>query len=325
MTERCAPTLIALDWGTSSLRAYLLGDGGQVLATLHRPWGIQHTPDGDFARAYAELVGDWCQKWPGLPALACGMIGSRQGWREVPYARCPATANDLVDGLLALDTACGTLHLVPGVLDASALPNVIRGEETQVFGALQLAPELCDNALLVLPGTHSKWVTVRDGAISHFATHMTGELFAVLRDHSILGRPAREQGSERSDDAFYRGLDAARDSAAEGVSARLFSTRSLLLTGRLTAAESLDYLSGLLIGEELRSVLAGLVGGVCPPLVLIGDAQLCERYRLALLRFGVTSVRTLENAGVAGLWHLAGAAGLVNVMPTPASRNALHV
>lgn len=324
MTERLAPTLIALDWGTSSLRAYLLGDGGQVLASQSRPWGIQHTPDGDFARAYQQLVGDWCRQWPGLPALACGMIGSRQGWREVPYAQCPARARDLVAGLLALDTACGTLHLVPGVLDAGALPNVLRGEETQVFGALQLAPELRDNALLVLPGTHSKWVTVRDGAISHFATHMTGELFAVLRDHSILGRPAREQGSERSDDAFHRGLDAARHSAAEGVSGRLFSTRSLLLTERLSAQASLDYLSGLLIGEELRSVLASLDQAACPPLVLIGDAQLCERYRLALQRFAVTAVRTLDNAAVAGLWHLACAADLLTATPTAASRSALH-
>lgn len=325
MTERLTPTLIALDWGTSSLRAYLLGESGRVLATQSRPWGIQHTPDGDFARAYEELVGDWYRQWPGLPALACGMIGSRQGWREVPYALCPATSNDLVDGLLAVDTGCGPLHLLPGVLDAGALPNVIRGEETQVFGALQLAPELRDNALLVLPGTHSKWVTVRDGAISHFTTHMTGELFAVLRDHSILGRPAREQGIERSDEAFFRGLDAARQSAAEGVSGRLFSTRSLLLTDRLSAGESLDYLSGLLIGEELRSVLAGIEEGACPPLVLIGDAHLCERYRLALGRFGVAAVRTLENAGVAGLWHLACAADLVTATPIVVSRSALHV
>ncbi|TBU71561.1 2-dehydro-3-deoxygalactonokinase [Phytopseudomonas daroniae] len=325
MTDRLTPTLIALDWGTSSLRAYLLGEAGRVLATQSRPWGIQHTPDGDFARAYEELVGDWYRQWPGLPALACGMIGSRQGWHEVPYALCPANVSDLVEGLLALDTACGTLHMVPGVLDASALPNVIRGEETQVFGALQLAPELRDNALLVLPGTHSKWVTVRDGAIDHFTTHMTGELFAVLRDHSILGRPAREQGSERSDEAFFRGLDAARQSAAEGVSGRLFSTRSLLLTERLTAGESLDYLSGLLIGEELRSVLASIKEDECPPLVLIGDAHLCERYRLALTRFGVASVRTLENAGVAGLWYLACAAALVIATPTPVSRSALHV
>lgn len=325
MSELLAPALIALDWGTSSLRAYLLGEGGRVLAAQSRPWGIQHTPDGDFARAYEELVGAWCRQWPGLPALACGMIGSRQGWREVPYALCPATSSNLVDGLLAVDTAYGPLHLLPGVLDASALPNVIRGEETQVFGALQLAPELREHALLVLPGTHSKWVSVRDGAISHFTTHMTGELFAVLRDHSILGRPAREQGIERSDEAFCRGLDAARQSAAEGVSGRLFSTRSLLLTERLTAGESLDYLSGLLIGEELRSVLASLEEHACPPLVLIGDAHLCERYRLALGRFGVTAVRTLENAGVTGLWHLACAAALVTATPTAVSRSALHV
>ncbi|MGE8499969.1 MAG: 2-dehydro-3-deoxygalactonokinase [Pseudomonas sp.] len=325
MTERLSPTLIALDWGTSSLRAYLLADEGHVLETRTRPWGIQHTPAGDFARAYEDVVGDWCQKWPDVPALACGMVGSRQGWREVPYAVCPADGRALASQLLALDSGCGTLHLVPGVLDACALPNVIRGEETQVFGALQLEPELAHNALLVLPGTHSKWVSVRDGSIHSFATYMTGELFAVLRDHSILGRPAREQGSDVSVEAFVRGLETARDSACEGVSGRLFSTRSLLLTERLAATESLDYLSGLLIGEELRSVLAGFAHEVCPPLVLIGDEQLCERYRLALMHFGVSAVRTLDNAGVAGLWFIARAAGLVADRRAPAQRSATHV
>ncbi len=103
-----------------------------------------------------------------------------------------ADVHSLAAGLLRLDTGCGELHLVPGVMQRGALPNVLRGEETQVFGALELEPDLAAEALLVLPGTHSKWVRVRDGRLTDFATYMTGELFAVLREHSILGRPAAE-------------------------------------------------------------------------------------------------------------------------------------
>lgn len=312
MSDSEIPRLIGLDWGTSSLRAYLLGEGGRVLDSRARPWGIQHVPDGDFARAFAVVSGDWRIRWPGLPALAAGMIGSAQGWQEVPYVACPADAARLVGGLRRIDSGDGgCLHLVPGVLDAGALPNVLRGEETQVFGALRLFPELAADALLVLPGSHSKWTAVEDNAIRHFSTYMTGELFAVLRDHSILGRPARAQGHRPSPQAFVRGLELAREGAVAG---RLFSTRSLVLTGRLDAGESLDYLSGLLIGEELRCALDGL-GGACPPLVLIGDGALCRRYREALRQFGVEDVRLLEEAGSAGLWRIAEAAGL---LATPA-------
>ncbi|MBB3104620.1 2-dehydro-3-deoxygalactonokinase [Azomonas macrocytogenes] len=319
MSDFDTPYLIGLDWGTSSLRAYLLGEGGRVLQTRAEPWGILHVPDGNFPRAFATLVGDWRTRWPDLPAIAAGMIGSAQGWQEVPYVECPADAARLVSGLQRIASGDGRfLYLVPGVLDGSPLPNVLRGEETQLFGALQLLPELAAEALLVLPGTHSKWVTVTDSAIRHFATYMTGELFAVLRDHSILGRPAREQDSRASPAAFVRGLDVAREKPVAG---SLFSTRSLVLTRRLAVEESLDYLSGLLIGEELRCALDTL-GNACPPLVLIGDGVLCQRYREALLHFGVDNVRILEQAGSAGLWRIASDAGLLATTPSVSPRSA---
>jgi 2-dehydro-3-deoxygalactonokinase len=311
MNETVTPRLIGLDWGTSSLRAYLLGENGHVLDTRSQPWGILHTPNGDFAQAFRDLVGDWRQQWPSVPAIAAGMIGSRQGWREVPYADCPADVESLAKGLLTFDSGCGELSLIPGVMQRGALPNVLRGEETQIFGALTLEPGLAEHALLVLPGTHSKWATIRDNRLDQFSTYMTGELFAVLREHSILGRPAREEGSESSGEAFLRGLTNARDSGAEGVIGRLFTTRSLFLAGDLSARHSLDYLSGLLIGEELRSVVASLNGTVCPPLVLIGDPALCQRYQEALAFFEITDVSLLEQATRTGLWRIACAAGLV--------------
>lgn len=303
--------LIALDWGTSSLRAQLLDADGVAVETRTRPWGIMHTPDGDFSAAFRALVGDWRERWPDAPALACGMIGSRNGWREVPYVDAPANVAELAKGLLSFDSGCGDLHLVPGVMQRGELPNVLRGEETQVFGALQMCPELVERGVLVLPGTHSKWVDVCEGRLERFATYMTGELFAVLRDHSILGRPARDEGHEGAADAFQLGLRNARDAGAQGIASRLFTTRSLYLAEALPAAHTLDYLSGLLIGEELRSVVASLHDEACPPLVLIGDAALCDRYRQALAFYGITETRHLEHATRAGLWQIATAAGLV--------------
>ncbi|TWI49313.1 2-dehydro-3-deoxygalactonokinase [Pseudomonas duriflava] len=324
MNETATPRLIGLDWGTSSLRAYLLGENGEVLDTRSKPWGILHTPDGDFSQAFRELVGDWREQWPSVPAVAAGMIGSRQGWREVSYVECPADVESLAKGLLTFDSGCGELSLIPGVMQRGALPNVLRGEETQIFGALDLEPALAEHALLVLPGTHSKWATIRNHRIDHFSTYMTGELFAVLREHSILGQPAREEGSEPSAEAFQRGLINARDSGAEGVIGRLFTTRSLFLAGDLPARHSLDYLSGLLIGEELRSVVANLNGSACPPLVLIGDPALCRRYQDALAFFDITDVRLLEQATRTGLWRIALAAGLV-AAESPSSEDNRHV
>ncbi len=306
------PCLIGLDWGTSSLRAYLLGPDASLLDSRTQPWGVQHTPDRDFARAYRLLLEDWLAQWPGLPAIASGMIGSRQGWREVPYVDCPADAHALAAGLIRLDTGAGALHLIPGVRQVGGRPNVLRGEETQVVGALALEPRLTEQALLLLPGTHSKWVQVRDGKLQTFTTFMTGELFAVLRDHSILGRPALEAGAIADAQVYQRGVQAARDSGPRGIADQLFSVRSLVLSGELPATNSLDYLSGLLIGEELRSALSGLAASSVPTPVLLGDAALCARYRHAFSLFGIESVRSIDNPGIAGLWRIAQAAGLVS-------------
>ena len=130
--------------------------------------------------------GDWLSATPGVPLIACGMVGSAQGWREAPYVLCPASADSLVSGLTVFDVGGGArLHIVPGVRNQR--PNVMRGEETQVVGALALAPQLSAWATLLMPGTHSKWVDLRDGRLDDFRTFMTGELFAVLRDHSTWG------------------------------------------------------------------------------------------------------------------------------------------
>lgn len=293
--------LVALDWGTSSLRAFLLGEGGACVEERVRPWGIMHLPEGGFEAALKGIAGDWLGHDAALPVLACGMVGSAQGWREAPYVACPAGIDSLVRGLTCFEVAGGVrLHIVPGVRNGR--PDLMRGEETQVLGALALP--LPPRAALLLPGTHSKWVQLGDGRIEDFRTYMTGELFALLRDHSILGRPARAAAAAQPMDgeAFDRGVRAV---IAQGSAVPLlFSTRSLVLTAELAAEHSLDYLSGLLIGDELRCALPDAAASAAAPLTLIGDDALCARYRRALQLWGVDSTLR-SNTAAAGLWSIA--------------------
>jgi len=301
------PALIALDWGTSSLRAYLLGRDGAVLDMVAGAKGIMQVTDRDFAAVFDEVTREWRRKWPALRAIAAGMIGSAQGWTEAKYLSCPASVTTLADGLVS--TPGGEMMIVPGIAQYGPSANVMRGEETQIAGALALEPGLAGSSRIVLPGTHSKWVSVGNGAILDFSTYMTGELFAVLKTHSILGRFAKE-GTDADEGAsaaaFRRGIDAARE--ARDLGRLLFSARALVLTGGMTAGESLDYLSGLLIGDEIASALAE---GVPNRLTLIGDPALCRRYRTALAVFGVTDVGEVDNAAVAGLWRIARANKLI--------------
>lgn len=301
------PRLIALDWGTSSLRAYLLGAAGAMIDSAHAAQGIMQVADGDFAGAFDRITGAWRHRWPGLPALAAGMIGSAQGWVEAPYVACPVGANELVAGLATVPG--GALRIVPGVIQAAPAPDVMRGEEVQVFGALALRPDLGGRGRLLMPGTHAKWVTVEEGRITGFQTYITGELFAALRNHSILGRFARDgapfPAAEEAEAAFLRGVAAAR--AADGIAGLLFSARALVLTGSLAPGESLDYLSGLLIGDEIRAARPDPGA----PLLLVGDPALCARYTRALAEFGVNGAAEVTGATVTGLWRVAAAAGLV--------------
>lgn len=295
------PALIALDWGTSSLRAYLLGQDGAVLDMVAGAKGIMQVTDRAFVAVFDEVTREWRRKWPALRAIAAGMIGSAQGWTEAKYLPCPASVTTLADGLVS--TPGGEMMIVPGVARYGPAANVMRGEETQIAGALALEPGLAGASRIVLPGTHSKWVSVENGAILDFSTYMTGELFAVLKTHSILGRFAKEGAAADegvSAAAFLRGIEAARE--ARDLGRLLFSARALVLTGGMAAGESLDYLSGLLIGDEIASALAD---GVPNRLRLIGDPALCRRYRTALAVFGVTDVGEVDNAAVAGLWQIA--------------------
>jgi len=316
--------LIGVDWGSSGLRAFLIDGGGMTLATRTSSAGASTLRgDAEFEAALQQLAGDWIAVRPQLPLVACGMVGSQHGWREVPYANCPSGVAQLA-ARLSSPNGLG-MRIVPGLLHASegGAPDVMRGEETQIAGALQAQPELAARACIVMPGTHSKWVRVRAACIEGFATHMTGELFAVLRRHSVLGRlmasPQEGPQSKMQTDieaqrqAFAAGVDAARDPAAPGLTHQLFTARTLPLTGRMGSTAVADYLSGVLIGHEIAAGLAWRRSAELAdaPLVLVGEPDLCQRYVHAFERFGVRADLLLPNTAPAGLWALARQAGLL--------------
>jgi 2-dehydro-3-deoxygalactonokinase len=305
------PALVALDWGTTALRAYLLGTGGAPVEERAEPWGITRLPEGGFAAAYRRIT----EGWPALPAIASGMVGSAHGWVEAPYVRCPARVADLAAALVSVPGGEWTLHVVPGLLADADRPDVMRGEETQIAGALERCPELAADALLVLPGTHSKWVRLDGTRVTGFTTAMTGELYGLLLRDSILARLATGAPGPEVTDAFVRGLETEAARGDErGLPALLFTARTHVLAGLLEPEHVADYVSGLLIGAEVRHGLRSTPGGV---VALCGPPSTTDRYRAALERGGA-SVRVVpEGAAVRGLWRVAADAGLAPARPAP--------
>lgn len=319
MVSAPTPELLALDWGTTHLRAFLMR-GGQVLQERGGDFGIQQLGGQEpvrFEAALAQLAGDWLAPWPALPVIACGMVGSAQGWREAPYAPTPADPQSLGAQCVQVQAQGGrTLHIIPGVLHrpAQGAPDVMRGEETQVAGALLAHAGWAARAEFVLPGTHSKWVAVRDGRIVSVRTFMTGEVYAVMRAHSILGRlmPADAPAPEvEAQQAFDAGVRAAQEGSAGGLLHQLFSARTLGLAGGWPHALLADYLSGLLVGSELQGALAAGEGDASAPLVLVGSAALGARYQRALTLLGRPAEAVVENTAPRGLWSVARALGLL--------------
>ena len=269
--------LVVLDWGTSSLRGARLDADGSVLEERAFGRGILSVAPGEFASVFDESFGDWMSAANTL-CLVSGMAGSKQGWVEAPYGECPAGLIDVATRLTWIEPR--RIAIVPGLsCEHAGVPDVMRGEETQVFGALQLLA--IDSAALVLPGTHSKWVLVEAGRILDFATLMTGEFYALLRRHSILARSLPADDGELHVDAFDAGV--AHALRGPGLLLSAFSVRTLALFERLPEAQRPSYLSGIVIGEEMRSrPLTGI-----KHVVVIGEPGLTRRYELAFKRLDI--------------------------------------
>jgi len=289
--------LLACDWGTTNLRAWTLDAAGAMVAQQDFALGVSRLGPGEAGRRFEAEVRPALAA-QALPAILCGMVGSNLGWRAAPYADCPAGLPELAQ---RLTTVADGVRIVPGLRceGLAGAPDVMRGEETQLVGWLALNPERRSGRHLVChPGTHAKWVLIEDGRIARFVTVMTGELFAVLSQHSVLKSPAPADDEA----AFDAGVAAAGE--GDGLAARLFTARARVVGGGASAESTPSYLSGLLIGAEVASA-PKLLGEDPRSLSLLGDAALCERYRRALARRGVAvEVFDGEAAAIAGLFAL---------------------
>lgn len=276
------PGMIAIDWGTSSFRAYRLGKDGAIVESRSAPAGILSVAPGKFPETLQAQIGDWDE----APIVMSGMVGSRQGWVEAPYVECPCGFDEIARSLKEVSWNERRAWIVPGVLWRGVVPDVMRGEEVQVLGAGQ-------DGLFCLPGTHSKWVEVKNGRIERFSTFMTGEVYALLKQHSILGR-MMEQGKPDAG-AFAEGVR--RSGEAGGLLHHLFGVRTRGLMGELGTAASSSYLSGIVIGHELRSQDA-------KPFNLLGAPGLAALYQQAAAALGIET-RTLDpNSAVRSLYRL---------------------
>ncbi|SDI05125.1 2-dehydro-3-deoxygalactonokinase [Variovorax sp. OV700] len=290
--------LVAVDWGTSSLRGALLDAGGRVLEERSDARGILKVSAGGFPAVFESLFADWMQP-AGTRCLISGMAGSKQGWIEAPYCACPAGRVEVGHRIIDIDVRPGSrISIVPGLRDEhDGVPDVMRGEEVQIFGAMALMD--VDEGVFVLPGTHNKWATVKKGRVKGFRTFMTGEFYALLSQHSILARTL-DADAPLDEAAFVEGVT--RSDNGQGLLHNAFGARTLALFERMPTEELASYLSGLLIGEELRTQSLHASGEV----VLIGSPALTQRYTLALRATGIATRTMGAEATWAGLHALSG-------------------
>ena len=287
---------LAVDWGTTNCRAWVVDGEGRAGPEREFPLGVSRIEPGSAERLFREQVRP-AMTAETLPALLTGMIGSTLGWREVPYLHCPAGAAALAGALLEADGP--GVRIVPGLrcIRPDGAPDVMRGEETQVIGWLAQDEARRRGVRLVChPGTHAKWVQVRDGAIERFITVMTGELFDVLSKHSVL----KSEDGPPDDEAFDQGVAAAGE--GDGLGARLFTVRSRVVGGDMPKSAARSYLSGLLVGADVAAGPLALGAEPGAEVALVGEAALCRLYERALRRRGVAvTVHGGEEAVLAGL------------------------
>ena len=287
---RWAEKFIAVDWGTTNRRAYLI-ERGQCVREHEDALGILSVEVGKYHAAVDEIR----QMMGREPMLLAGMIGSNRGWKEAPYLRCPAGLQDLSAGLTwAGDDAA----IVPGLALSEGRCDVMRGEEIQILGAVE-SGQIPTECSVCHPGTHNKWIRVEGGRITSFRTVMTGELFNLLKDRSILSDLL--QGEASVGDAFRDGVRKALEGT--GVTTLLFEARARYLLGKLERGDAASFVSGLLIGEDVR---AGYEVGTEGPVIVMGRPDLTELYAAALAERGLECERVDgEGAFLAGAARIA--------------------
>ena len=303
------PALIAIDWGSSSFRAYLMSAEGHVLDEVASGDGIGGVATGAYPATLERLIGKWLDARASLPIIASGMVGSRHGWREAPYVKCPAGPRDVASHLMQVEAGGRRVVLAPGLshVDEAGTPDVMRGEETEIFGVADSGARL-----VVLPGSHSKWAQVESERVVAFKTFITGELFAALRDHTLAGAFAKAAPAKSPGEAFAlaveRGAAAATCQGKSGLIGLMFGARSLPLMGALAEDDAGEYLSGLLIGAEIGEARR-LYPDEAPHVA--GAATLVERYLKAFAALGVPARAAPARAAARGLFRIARDGGLL--------------
>jgi 2-dehydro-3-deoxygalactonokinase len=295
--------LIGIDWGTTRLRAFRIDCDGRTLERRSNDRGVGVLSEGLFDTALGAIIAGWPS---GVPILMCGMVGSRQGWREVPYRPCPVHAADLADSLCPVETGSGRAWIIAGVrtLDARMLHDVMRGEETLIVGGAAAT----GNEVIIAPGTHSKWALVRGECIESFRTYMTGEIYALLEKHSILARLMdRNALAEYHESSFLDGVRLGIEKRA--LLHSLFSVRTQGLFAQRAPATLASYMSGILIGSEVYA--EAQLHDLKTPMTVIASEELGRLYRVALSEVGCRDVRFVDAdvAVVQGLWRIWGLRG----------------
>jgi 2-dehydro-3-deoxygalactonokinase len=291
--------VIVADWGTTRFRGYLI-EKERILDEVSSEEGVSALKKGQHRDVFVGHCGRWLDQEPDAPVLLVGMVGSREGWAEAPYAPCPADAAAIARAMMPVDLGGGRrAHIVPGLVcePVPGAADVMRGEETLALGSG------VDDGLVCLPGTHPKWVSMRGGRVERFATYMTGEMYSLLREHSMIGRPATEPGDAAG---FERGLDAAARNGGAAGAARvgllnlLFGARALVVSGRMAPALLGPYLSGLLTGDEINGALSQFDRPT--KVTIVADSPRADLYEKSLARRGIaTAVRAPRAALIAGL------------------------
>lgn len=293
--------LLALDWGMSNLRAYLLDADGNTLELRSAPLGIKVVKDANFRETLQTHCGDWLEQHTDIPIVAAGMVGSRQGWHDTPHLPTPANPATLGHSAVRVDELMGRpFAILSGVLHTpmGGAPDIMRGEAVQLLGALSVLG--VSEGIFVLPGAHCKWIKVKDGSIDAFRTYMTGELYGLLQEYSILGKMFPVD-TEITLPGFTQGLASAQFHH-ETLSHMLFSARTLGLFGQIIPADLPGYLSGILVGDEIASGLRWAGAG---KITLIGSTQMTRLYRHALAGFGQTTEVAPVDVAAHGLHLLA--------------------
>ena len=291
------PFCAAIDWGTSNCRIWLLDDRGGVLSRETAASGMAAVRPGDYCDLVEALLGKL--NAPGdLPVIICGMAGSRNGWREAPYIDTPARVEEFWCGAVRPRDARRTVFILPGVSQRDCeAPDAMRGEETQIAGARALGRP---DGLYCLPGTHCKWVLVKNGRIERFHTFLTGELFALIVKHSVLGNVLQSAGDDPPGRAFADAVDSTL-LHPEKLSRELFGIRAGVLIDDSRKSVAKNRLSGLLIGAEIAGARQAFGGGGI--VRLVRDARLGPFYEAALARAGFTvEAISSEEATIRGLF-----------------------